>query len=144
MEVLSKSTEQTKKLAEQLVPKIKSGTVIALYGDLGSGKTTFVKYLAEALGSKSKVQSPTFVLIRTYKTTKDELKKIHHVDLYRITDATELNNLGLEELISDPQSICIIEWPDIAKEILPIDTIKVYFEYAGENIRKISCKEFDV
>ncbi len=144
MEVLSKSTENTKELAGQLTPKIKSGSVIALYGDLGSGKTTFVKYLVEALGSGSKVQSPTFVLIRTYKIAGKELKKIHHVDLYRITDTRELHNLGLEELISEPQSVCLIEWPEIVEKILPVNTIKIYFEYVEENVRRISCEEFDV
>lgn len=137
MEFLSQSTQDTKKLAKQLVPRIKPGFVMALYGDLGSGKTTFVKYLAEALGSKAKVQSPTFVLIKTYKTVAEKIQRINHIDLYRIEDSEELENLGIEELMKDPQSITVIEWPEIAEGILPINTIKIYFEYVGENSRCI-------
>lgn len=144
MGFLSKSTKETKKLAKQLISKIKPGTVIALYGDLGSGKTTFVKYLVEILGSESKVQSPTFVLIRTYKTTRGEIQRVNHIDLYRITNAKEMENLGIEELMKEPQSITLIEWPKIAEEILPTNTIKIYFEYASENARNISCEELNV
>ena len=144
MEVLSKSTKKTKELAEQLTSKIKPGTVIALYGDLGSGKTTFVKYLVEALGSKSRVQSPTFVLVRTYKTSKKNVKRMHHIDLYRIMDKEEVGTLGIEELIVESQSITLIEWPELAENLLPTNTIKVYFEYVSKNARKISCKELDV
>jgi len=144
MEFLSKSTKNTKKLAKQLVPKIKSGSVIALYGDLGSGKTTFVKYLVEALGSKARIQSPTFVLIKTYKIMSKKIQMVNHIDLYRIENIEELKNLGIEELIKEPKSVTLIEWPKIAEKILPVNTIKIYFEYVGENTRKISCEELNV
>ncbi len=144
MEILSKSTEETKKLAEQLVLKIKPKSIIALYGDLGSGKTTFVKYLVGALGSKSRVQSPTFVLIKTYKTEYNGIQRVNHIDLYRITNTKEMENLDIEELIKEPHSIILIEWPEIAENILPASTIKIHFEYVRENTRKISCEELDV
>ena len=121
MEIIADSTDKTKKLAYEIAKKIKEGYVIALYGDLGSGKTTFVRYLVEGLGLKNRVQSPTFVVVRRYGN-------INHVDLYRLSSKEEVLEIGLEEMMQDKKSITIIEWPEIVEKLLPTNTVKIYFD----------------
>jgi len=133
MENITKSTEETKRLAVELAGKIQKGSVLALYGDLGSGKTTFTRYFVEALGLKNRVQSPTFVVARKYGD-------VNHVDLYRLTNEEEARDIGIEEMLSDQNSITLIEWPEIIENILPEKTIKIYFEYIDENTRKITIE----
>lgn len=130
MEIITHSTEETKKFASEIAKKIKLGDTLALYGDLGTGKTTFTRYLVESLGLKNRVQSPTFVIARKYE-------HINHIDLYRITSEKEVEDLGIEETLEDRGSITIIEWPELAEKILPENTIRIYFEYIDENSRKI-------
>ncbi len=144
MEITSTSPTATAKLAEQLTPKIKPGSVIALYGDLGSGKTTFTRYLVNNLGSDSRVQSPTFVIARKYKVKDNyNLKIINHLDLYRLKSTEELQDLDLEHYFVDPTAITLIEWPQIAESLLPADHIKINFEYLAENTRKIYVENID-
>ena len=133
MENITKSTEETKRLAVELAGKIQKGSVLALYGDLGSGKTTFTRYFVEALGLKNRVQSPTFVVARKYGD-------VNHVDLYRLTNEEEARDIGIEEMLFDQNSITLIEWPEIIENILPEKTIKIYFEYIDENTRKITIE----
>lgn len=133
MEKITKSTEETKKLAVELAGKIKHGAVLALYGDLGSGKTTFTRYLVSALGYSGRVQSPTFVVARKYGN-------INHVDLYRMTTKEEALDIGIEEMLSDKDSTTIIEWPEIVEDLFPENVIKIYFEYIDENSRRIKIQ----
>jgi len=133
MENITQSTGETKELAFEIAKKIKKGDVIALYGDLGSGKTTFTRYFVEGLGLKNRVQSPTFVVARKYSD-------VNHVDLYRLTSEEEARDIGIEEMIDDENSITIIEWPEIIENLLPDKTVKIYFEYIDENTRKITIK----
>lgn len=143
MEVLSKTTETTKELACRIALDLKENTVLALHGDLGSGKTTFTRYLVDALGINARVQSPTFILHRQY-SSEDKTKLIntvHHLDLYRLTQPSELEELDFVELFNNPNSIVIIEWPDIAHNVLPQNTMHIYFEYINENTRKITYDE---
>ncbi len=135
MEVISHSIQETKKLACEIAKKVKGGGVIALYGDLGSGKTTFTKYLVETLGVKARVQSPTFVLVRKYGT---ERLKINHVDLYRLVSREEVLDIGIEEILDDSKAVTVIEWPELIKDLLPVDTTSIHFEYLDENARKIT------
>jgi len=135
MEVISHSIQETKEIANQLAHKVKNGGVVALYGDLGSGKTTFTNYLVDALGVKARVQSPTFVIVRKYGASG---LKINHVDLYRLTSIEEVLEIGIEELLADKNAVTVIEWPELAKRVLPDGTISIYFEYIDENTRKIT------
>lgn len=135
------NTEETKKLAVELSQKLKPGSILALKGDLGSGKTTFTAYLANALGFSNRVQSPTFVILRKYKAKENNsIKIINHLDLYRLTSEQDLIELDLEELMTEPDAITIIEWPDIAKNLLPKDTIFMNFKYLDENEREIDVQ----
>ena len=133
MENITHSTEETKRLAFELAQKITSGTTVALYGDLGSGKTTFTKYFVEGLGLKNRVQSPTFVVARKYGN-------VNHVDLYRLTSEEEAKDIGIEEMLIDKNMITLIEWPEVIEKLLPEKTVKIYFEYIDENTRKIAIK----
>ncbi len=151
MEVISKTTCQTKELACQLSKKLKAGDVLAMYGDLGTGKTTFTKYLVEALGLAVRVQSPTFVISRKYsKETgsinlqENNIDVVNHVDLYRIQTTKELEELDLKDLFEEKNAITVIEWPEIAKGILPANTICIYFESVDEDSKKITLGGKDV
>ncbi|MFA6981644.1 MAG: tRNA (adenosine(37)-N6)-threonylcarbamoyltransferase complex ATPase subunit type 1 TsaE [Patescibacteria group bacterium] len=133
--------EDTKKLAERVAEKLIPGDVIALSGDLGSGKTTFVKFLVEALGFDSKVQSPTFVICRKYVGGKGPIKVINHIDLYRIQNKVELEGLGVSELLTERDAISVIEWPDLIEDKLPQGTMKITFEYIDEEKRRVNARD---
>ena len=150
MEVITKSPTQTQKLGEKIgcnliSQKIKS-KIFCLYGDLGSGKTTFIQGLAKGLGIKKRVISPTFVFIRQYEIRNTQyvshltshLSRFYHVDLYRINKVEEAKDLGLQEIFEDKEAIVAIEWAERIKEILPKKRIDIYFDYVSENQRKIN------
>lgn len=141
MEVTIHATEELEDLAELIAKKVKPGNIVALYGDLGAGKTTFVRYLVSALGFKDRVQSPTYVLIRKYSRIQTSIfKRIYHADLYRLTSEAELSDLGLQELFSEKDSLIVIEWPEIVERYLPRSSVKVYFEYVDEKTRRINVQ----
>lgn len=136
MEVTTHSTEETKRLAQKLSKRLISGDVIALYGDLGAGKTTFVRFLVAALGFSTRVQSPTFVIARKYTSTDNaEITTINHLDLYRITSESEIAGLDLTDYFNQPKAITLIEWPEYAEGSLPARTIKIVIDPGGENER---------
>lgn len=101
------------KVAEFLVAKMQRGTLIALQGDLGAGKTTLTQYIAKRLGVSKRALSPTFALIKSYKvqsTKYKELKRLLHLDAYRIEDESELLPLELDEELMEPGTVMIVEW----------------------------------
>jgi len=118
--------------AKKFIPILKSNPLICLEGDLGSGKTAFVKVLLEHLGYGGIVSSPTFNLMNLYEIGEYE---IYHCDLYRLTNSNELFNLAIEDLIGD--SIVIVEWPDLLKEIIQNEYINIKFEFNQSNKRHI-------
>jgi len=140
MEILSKTTQDTKKMAGSIAAKLKPFDVIALYGDLGAGKTTFSSYLVEALGFGSRVQSPTFVIARRYTHEKGIIKTINHIDLYRLRSVAELHEIDLKGLLQEKDALTLIEWPEIAQELLPESTINIRFELIDENTRSINVQ----
>ena len=150
MEIITKSAYQTQKLGEKIGSDLKSGKlkkrILCLFGDLGSGKTTFIQGLARGLGIKRRIISPTFVFMKQYKSVSPA-EIFYHVDLYRIEKKDEAQSLGLEEIFSDPQAIIAIEWaekitclPAGRKEILPLKRINIQFNYLNQNHRKIIIK----
>lgn len=142
MEILTKSAQETQalgeKIANQLIIKHQP-SIIALTGELGSGKTTFLQGLAKGLGIKERILSPTFVMIREYQvqSAKCKVQKFYHLDLYRVEDEKGIEGLGLEEIWSDPQNIVAIEWAEKIKNILPKKRIDIYFEYLKNDKREI-------
>jgi len=115
-------------------------TVLGLYGDLGSGKTAFVKSVAKILGIKGEITSPTFVLEKFYEILKKgfPLKTLIHIDAYRLESGEDLKKIGWEEQLKDKTSLIIIEWANIVEDILPKNTQKLRFRFINENTREIT------
>jgi len=136
---ISKSPEETKKIAGKIVSNLKAGGVIALFGELGSGKTTFAQGLAEGLGIKERIISPTFVLVREHriKNYESRIRKLYHIDLYRVESESELGSIGFREILSNPENIVLIEWAEKAQHVLPEKRIEVHMEHIGEFQRKL-------
>ncbi|MCK5050733.1 MAG: tRNA (adenosine(37)-N6)-threonylcarbamoyltransferase complex ATPase subunit type 1 TsaE [Candidatus Cloacimonetes bacterium] len=124
------SEDDTIIFAKELAPKLRKGDVLALYGELGAGKTFFTQQLCKFLGVTENVSSPSYVLMNEYVGTYI----IHHLDLYRLDAAEEVLELGLYDLYEN--AITIIEWPEIANGMLPKNTIHIYFEFIDQN-RKV-------
>lgn len=135
---ITKSAAETQKLGEQFAQRLKGGEIIGLIGELGSGKTTFVQGLARGLGIKKRIISPTFIFIRPYAICHSpRATRLFHVDLYRIEKAEEAVGLGLEEIWSEPENIVVIEWAEKIEKTLPKKMIRIYFEYEGQDERRI-------
>lgn len=146
MRRLTNNPSQTRKLAEAISKRIlkmrpkKSAFVIGLEGDLGGGKTTFLQGLAEGLGIKQKITSPTFVIMKKFNLGCSTLKFEHfyHIDCYRVQKPKEILNLGFKEIISNPQNIVAIEWAEKIKNIIPGAAFWVRFEFINQNTRRIT------
>ena len=132
---VSHSAESTMRIAAELAEKLPDGSTVALSGELGAGKTVFVKGFAAALGIDEHITSPTFNIVKEYEGKK----KLYHFDVYRIGDVDELFQIGFDEYI-DSDAICIIEWADIIKEALPRDAIRVKIEGSGDMDRIITIE----
>lgn len=117
------SARETIKRAAKIGKSLKPGMVVALKGNLGAGKTTFVKGLALGLGVKSEreVKSPTFVILHIYKGRLP----LYHFDLYRLDGPSDLDALGMEDFLGDPQAVSVIEWPERIPEILEQSDLNV-------------------
>ncbi len=102
-----------------LAPYSDRATVVGLYGDLGSGKTTFTQYLAKEFGVEDTVTSPTFVIEKIYELTGQKFTHLIHIDAYRLEKSEELTNLGWQSLISDQHNLILIEWPERVEDIMP-------------------------
>lgn len=134
MVYISNSPEETEKIAIDFASKLKKGDVVALYGNLGCGKTVFFKGLAKGFGIKQRVTSPTFVFVKTYNTHG---KTINHIDLYRSEDISDLGQIGLEEILED-DAITVIEWADRLEDKLPKKRIDIFIKNLNENSREIT------
>lgn len=145
MEITTKSAKETSEFGEKVAAdlKVKGTVVFALTGDLGSGKTTFVKGLAKGLGVSPRILSPTFILMREYdlnvKGQMSKVKCFYHIDLYRLESdiEKELKNLGVDDLWSNKENIIAIEWAEKAKDFIPKNAIWITFENIGKGKRKI-------
>jgi tRNA threonylcarbamoyladenosine biosynthesis protein TsaE len=151
-EFISKSREQTQKIASDFAKKLKGGEILCFYGNLGSGKTTFIQSLARALGVRENVTSPTFVLMKRYNASvgangcSPKKTFFYHMDAYRLNSDQEALDLGLEEIWSDPKNTIAIEWADKISDILPEKRIDLCFacpeqsrgKSTNENTRKIT------
>lgn len=121
--------------AAQLLNVAGNYKVLAFYGEMGAGKTTFIHALCEAMGVKSTISSPTFSIINQYATVDN--KTVYHMDLYRLKDEQEALNAGVEDCLFSG-NICLVEWPEKAPGIFPDDTLYVTITAVGANTRKVS------
>lgn len=132
-----KNLKQTKRLAGKFAKTLVGGDKILLNGDLGAGKTTFTRFLAQALGVKDEVTSPTFTIMKEYQGKKF---KLLHFDMYRLEGGQEANEFGFEDYIlkTDYNSIIVIEWSERVKDMLSGDYIIIDIQRIDENKRKFS------
>lgn len=119
-------------------------SVIALYGDLGAGKTTFTQGFLSALGVRRRGISPTFLIIRPYSIQKKNYTRVLHIDCYRLQNAEELVRLGFTEAVNDSRVILVIEWPEIAKELLPSNTLHIRITHPKRGTRRTVICENEV
>ncbi|OGM66666.1 tRNA (adenosine(37)-N6)-threonylcarbamoyltransferase complex ATPase subunit type 1 TsaE [Candidatus Woesebacteria bacterium RIFCSPLOWO2_01_FULL_43_11] len=137
MEFITKSPGETKKLGKTLANNLTGGEIFALTGNLGSGKTTFVQGFAEGLRVKTRIISPTFILMRRYNIKP---KNFYHVDLYRLEENAEKEvvNLGLTDIWGRKENIVVIEWAEKIKGLIPKSAKWITFEDLEGDKRKIS------
>jgi len=143
IKVITKSAEETQDLAKKLagdVLKSQAPRVIALEGELGGGKTTFLQGFAKGLGVKEKILSPTFNIFKKYKFQSQNLKFLYHMDCYRLQGVKDLEVLGFQEIISDPQNIVAIEWASKIKKALPQNTLHIKFKFINDKTRSINIQ----
>ncbi len=131
----SYNSKVTEKIGKKIAATLKGGETLALIGDLGSGKTTFVKGLARGLGVKNKITSPTFVLFKPYQTKHKKIKWLIHADCYRV-QGQEMLKIGLAEYLHQPDTVVIVEWAEKLR-IFPPRTIKIYFNHGKSDKERI-------
>jgi|TARA_B100001093_G_scaffold174098_1_gene166898 tRNA threonylcarbamoyladenosine biosynthesis protein TsaE len=141
-QVTLESLKDTKNLGIELAKKIqqrknREAFIVFLVGDLGAGKTTLVKEIIHALGVNDQIKSPTFTIIEPYENT---LANIYHMDLYRINNSSELESIGLEEYLNEPNAIIFIEWPENSFGYLKKFNMKISLQHLSKNERKCSVE----
>jgi tRNA threonylcarbamoyladenosine biosynthesis protein TsaE len=140
-EYITGSFEETQTLGENFAQKLKGGDFVAFFGDLGSGKTTFIQGLAKGLGIKRRIISPTFIIVRHYKISGGNF---YHVDLYRTASKHDLLGVGLDQIMEDKNSIIALEWAEKMREMLPEKRIEIHCEYLKkEDARKIIISRYE-
>jgi tRNA threonylcarbamoyladenosine biosynthesis protein TsaE len=165
---ISKNTENTEEIAKEftkvILPNKNSAVVVCLYGDLGTGKTTFSQFLAKNLGVKRKVNSPTFVIMKKYELPSQNVSKnflanktkpvsagenfhkhsgfkyLYHLDAYRLKNHKELLVLGWEELILNPENLILIEWPENVIKAIPKKHHKIHISHTKQGHRSFKIK----
>ena len=133
----SRSEEQTEAIGRALMRLLPDGSVVALRGELGAGKTCLVRGMAAAIGTAAAVSSPTFTMVNEYEGNP----KIYHLDLYRIAEPREVMDLGYEDLFDVPDGICVIEWAERAEKLLPQKRLDITLEHAGRTTRTIQIQD---
>lgn len=136
------NAQQTQELAARMLKELKTGTLFALMGDLGAGKTTFVQGLGQELGV-GRMLSPTYTLIREYPIDpkKWPFERIYHIDLYRLASTQEAMDLGLNEIWFNPRNLILVEWPEKIMEFLPMPHIIIKIEKGRGDERVISIEK---
>lgn len=128
------SDKETCELGRKIAAGLKSAEVVCLYGDLGAGKTTLVKGIAEGLGIKEEITSPTFTLMNVYevKSPRSKVKSLVHIDTYRLKDEQELLDIGAEDYVGQPVTVTIIEWPEKIKRLIRNKkVVNIFFDHGA-------------
>ncbi|MBQ7977197.1 MAG: tRNA (adenosine(37)-N6)-threonylcarbamoyltransferase complex ATPase subunit type 1 TsaE [Clostridia bacterium] len=137
MEKIVENVEDLGKVAREFAQTLNEGDVVLLTGDLGAGKTTFVKAVAKALGFDGLVTSPTFTILNEYAGKMP----IYHFDMYRLKSCAEAVESGLDEVLRSGEGVCFVEWPQKVAGILPKNSIMIDISVIDENARKIRISE---
>lgn len=152
IKIITKTPKKTQKVAKILAAEILNlqdrgkALIITLDGELGAGKTTFTQGFVAGLGIKEEIYSPTFLIMKKIELHKHLLKAksyklkakfLYHLDCYRLKDEKDLIDLGMKEILADPENIVLIEWAERVKKILPKDIIKINFKYLSMKEREL-------
>lgn len=135
MEIKIKDLGHIREAAKEFIQNMGNGNVFAFYGEMGAGKTTFIKALCEELGVEDVITSPTFAIVNEYTDGKGE--PIYHFDFYRIKKLDEVFDMGYEDYI-DSGNLCLMEWPELIEDILPEDAKKVTIIVNDDGSRTLS------
>ena len=146
MEILiSKSESETIKLGSEFARKLKGGSLVAMYGDLGSGKTQFVKGICRAFDVKEVVNSPTFTIVNEYHGTfpgSKESIRIFHIDLYRLKNMEEIFGIGFDEYL-ESGGVCLVEWAEKLDGIIPEERFDIKLSFVDTTTREITLATID-
>jgi tRNA threonylcarbamoyladenosine biosynthesis protein TsaE len=137
LEFVSRSPDQTQRLGARLGALLQGGDVIGLEGPLGSGKTCLAQGIGRGWGVGQTLISPTFVMVREYARPADTVR-LYHVDLYRISGVDESFGLGLDEFLGDAHAVCVIEWAERARPLVPSEHLWVRLKFADWTQRALS------
>ncbi len=135
-EFITTSESETEALGAKLAASLPGGSVVAMYGDLGAGKTAFVRGMARGMGLQTRVSSPTFTIVNEYLGKRDLI----HFDMYRLSGADELFDIGWEDYLARG-AVCAVEWSENVRDAFWGDEIVVRIEKTGENERRITIGE---
>lgn len=133
---ISRSEAETEAIGEQFAKNLADGTVVAMYGDLGAGKTAFVRGMARGMGLTCRVSSPTFTIVNEYEGERELI----HFDMYRLNDADELFDIGWEDYLARG-AVCAVEWSEKIEDAFYGDEIVLRIDKLGDNERKITITE---
>lgn len=137
MNILLKDLSDLNVVAQMFLNEMSDRKVFAFYGEMGVGKTTFIKAICEALGVKETITSPTFAIVNEYKN--EDGKPIFHFDFYRIKNLDEVYDFGYEDYFYSG-NLCFIEWPELVETLLPDDVVKIQITVGDNEERLISIK----
>ena len=139
--IVTNSESETISLGVETGRLLRPGDIVSFYGDLGVGKTRFIKGICQGLGVREHVSSPTFVIVNEYRTTS---LNVYHFDFYRVTSIAEIRAIGFEEYI-DRGGICLIEWAEKCEELLPPHSYRVRMKLGkDEFLREITIEGLSV
>ena len=140
----SKSRQETNQIASDFLATLQPSehaTVVALQGDLGSGKTAFTQEVGQILGVVENMHSPTFVIEKIYQINFKNFQRLIHIDAYRLENDTELLHLGWKEIIKEPENLIFLEWPENVVGIIPESAQRISFKFINEETREITIHE---
>ena len=133
------SREESEQFGEALARALPPGSVVAMYGTLGAGKTVIARGFARGLGISEAVSSPTYTIVQEYDIPGSD-RRFYHLDLYRLADEQAALGFGVDEFLSDPDAWTLLEWPVRIAGILPPEVIKLHIEVIDENSRQITLE----
>lgn len=138
-----KKTRQTARETAKIALKLgadRNALVLALLGNLGSGKTTFLQGFANGIGVKDRVLSPSFLVMKRFALKNKKFKNLYHFDLYRLNNIGDLKPMNFKKIIADRQNIVAIEWAEKIAKSLPVDAILCRFKFIDKNKRSIDIQ----
>ena len=137
MEIKINTLESINEAAQAFLAAIGSHRIIAFYGKMGAGKTTFIKAICQCLGTDDVVTSPTFAIVNEYQTVNPDYPRVFHFDFYRLRKASEAYDIGFEDYVGSGH-LCLMEWPEVVEPLLPDETVRVEIKEAPDGSRVVT------